>query len=81
MAESFDESPRETMSMGRDLRLCWRKSTWSIANGQCVEVAVLSDGRLGVRDSMNKGVPVAKFTEDGWHTFLEGIKNGDFNAM
>jgi hypothetical protein len=30
----------------------WLKSSFSFANGDCVEVAALPDGRIGVRDSI-----------------------------
>lgn len=33
--------------------LTWRKSTVSSDNGACVEVAVLPDGQVAVRDSKN----------------------------
>jgi Domain of unknown function (DUF397) len=48
----------------------WRKSTLSLANGNCVEVAGGQPGGIGVRDSMDPGGPVLRFTPDEWRAFL-----------
>jgi len=53
----------------------WRKSSFSMSNGQCVEVAHLADGHIGVRDSKTPGGPVLRFTPDAWTAFLEDIRN------
>jgi Domain of unknown function (DUF397) len=82
MAQSLDDPLEKTDLAERGAASqAWRKSTRSIANGQCIEAATLADGRLAVRDSFDKAGPVATFTVRGWRTFLRGIKDGDFDAM
>ena len=81
MAQSDDDAPVKTMSADKDTPLEWRKSTWSIANGQCIEAVTLSDGHLAVRDSMDKNGPKATFTEGGWRTFLKRIKDGNLDGI
>jgi hypothetical protein len=39
-------------------RIAWRKSSYSGAVGNCVELAVLPDGRIAVRNSRNPDGPV-----------------------
>ena len=55
----------------------WVKSSLSLANGNCVEVASLPDGGIGVRNSRDSGGPVLRFTPDEWHAFLGGVRNGE----
>ncbi|MBG0827297.1 DUF397 domain-containing protein [Planomonospora sp. ID67723] len=57
----------------------WKKSTRSAANGQCVEIAHLSDGKVGVRDSKNRKGPVLIFTPGEWDAFVGGVKDGEFD--
>lgn len=61
-------------------KAAWRKSTCSGGNGgSCVEVASLSGGRVGVRDSKDRGGPALIFTLVEWQTFIGGVKGGKFD--
>ncbi|MEU6712454.1 DUF397 domain-containing protein [Nonomuraea sp. NPDC046802] len=58
----------------------WIKSSSSGSNGgNCVEVAVLSEGRRGVRDSKNPTGPALIFTPGEWNAFINGVKAGEFD--
>ena len=58
----------------------WFKSSFSFSNGNCVEVAALPGGLVGVRDSKDHGTgPVLTVTGDEWERFLRGAKNGEFD--
>jgi Domain of unknown function (DUF397) len=59
----------------------WFKSSLSFSNGNCVEVANLSEGQIGVRDSKNPEGPVLRFTHDEWHAFIGGVRNGEFDRF
>lgn len=58
----------------------WRTSSYSGANGDCVEVADLPDGRRAVRDSKDCGRgPTLLFTSSEWSAFVAGVKAGEFD--
>ncbi|GAA3214245.1 DUF397 domain-containing protein [Nonomuraea helvata] len=58
----------------------WRKSTQSGSDGgNCVEVAELSGGHRGVRDSKNPTGPALIFTSGEWNAFIDGVKTGEFD--
>jgi hypothetical protein len=57
------------------------KSSLSFANGNCVEVASLPDGRIGVRNSRDLQGPILRFTSDEWDAFLGGVRNGEFDTF
>jgi len=59
----------------------WIKSSLSFSNGNCVEVASLSDDEIGVRDSKDAEGPFLRFTSDEWHAFLGGVRNGEFDQF
>lgn len=60
-------------------RHAWVKSSYSGNNGNCLEAAVLRDGRRALRDSKNPGGPVLSFDSAGFATFVRGIVRGEFN--
>jgi hypothetical protein len=54
--------------------ILWKKSSYSAANGNCVEIARLSGGHIAVRDSKNVTMPALGFTPAGWQAFITEIK-------
>jgi Domain of unknown function (DUF397) len=59
----------------------WVKSSLSFSNGNCVEVANLPGGQIGVRNSRDSEGAVLRFTPDEWHAFLGGARNGEFDGF
>ena len=59
----------------------WIKSSMSYANGNCVEVASLPGGMIGVRNSRDSAGPVLRFTPREWHAFLGDLRNGEFDKI
>lgn len=59
----------------------WIKSSLSFANGNCVQVAKLPDGSVGVRNSRDSEGPILRFTPEEWRAFAEGVRTGEFAAI
>jgi Domain of unknown function (DUF397) len=59
----------------------WIKSSLSFANGDCVEVASLPGGGIGVRDSKDGAGPVLRFTSSEWTAFIGGVRQGEFDHL
>jgi Domain of unknown function (DUF397) len=57
----------------------WVKSSLSFSNGNCVEVASLPGGEIGVRNSRDPGGPVLRFTPGEWDTFVGRARLGEFD--
>lgn len=51
----------------------WRKSSYSGAGNDCVEIALVGNG-AGIRDSKNPGGPVLIFGAPEWSAFLAAAK-------
>jgi hypothetical protein len=58
----------------------WRKSSHSNGATNCVEVAVLADGRVGVRHSRRPDGAVIVYSRSEWEAFLAGVKAEEFEV-
>jgi hypothetical protein len=65
----------------QDSNALWVKSSLSFSTGACVEVADLSDGKVGVRHSKDPSGPVLRFTSAEWQAFLGGARQGEFDGF
>ncbi|WP_375154844.1 DUF397 domain-containing protein [Nocardia cyriacigeorgica] len=54
----------------------WYKSTKSAGGKDCVEVAHLDRGRVGVRDSKNPSGPALVFAPSAWDSFVRTTRSG-----
>ena len=61
-------------------RLRWRKSQFSGANADCVEVAETATG-VAIRDSEDPDGPWLNFTRRRFEVFLQGCKAGEFDEL
>lgn len=57
----------------------WFKSSHSQGGGECVEVAFLDTGHVGMRDSKDRIGPALTFAPDEWNKFLAGVANDQFD--
>ncbi|MDR7169402.1 hypothetical protein J2W56_003143 [Nocardia kruczakiae] len=67
--------------MSADLSMArWFKSSHSGGSQDCVEVAFLADGTVGVRDSKNPTGPALAFAPADWDAFTAAVKHGGLIA-
>ncbi|MYV98384.1 DUF397 domain-containing protein [Streptomyces sp. SID3343] len=59
----------------------WVKGSDSNAQGNCVEMAALPDGRVAVRNSRHPKGPALVYTRSEIAAFVNGAKNGEFDRM
>jgi hypothetical protein len=52
----------------------WRKASYSLGNGECIEVAASLSGGVGVRDSKNLAGSILVCSAEQWKSFLANIK-------
>lgn len=60
---------------GADSSQNWVKSSYSMTDGNCIEVAGLSCELIGVRDSKNPAGPVLGFRPAQWDAFVGHVRN------
>ncbi|MEV6387765.1 DUF397 domain-containing protein [Nocardia xishanensis] len=56
----------------------WFKSSHSSPSQDCVEVAFLADGLVGVRDSKNPAGGALAFSPEEWAAFTTAVAGGEF---
>ena len=61
--------------------VAWVKSSLCYSEGNCVEVAELPGGGVGVRNSRDPGGAVLEFTQREWAMFLSGARRGEFDRF
>lgn len=58
----------------------WHKSSYSGANGNCVEIAQ-TDTTVHVRDSKDPSGPKLHFDRTVWAGFVAGLAEGEFDLL
>ncbi|QIS19487.1 DUF397 domain-containing protein [Nocardia terpenica] len=57
----------------------WFKSSRSGPQKECVEIAHLNQGHVGVRDSKNPTGPALVFMPSQWDAFTADVNHGTFD--
>jgi hypothetical protein len=65
---------RRPRTKGTTVDPIWRKSSYSFSNGNCVEVALLPGGAVGLRDSTQPDGPVLRFTPHEFAALIRGMR-------
>jgi Domain of unknown function (DUF397) len=78
----MDAAPKAKITLSPSERegLAWLKADSSTANGQCVEIAA-AVGNIAIRDSKDPGGPILVYTTSEFRAFLDGARNGEFDAL
>jgi Domain of unknown function (DUF397) len=69
------------MSMDQDVHgeVAWRKSRYSMSNGNCVEATADQVG-IVVRDSANRTGAMLRYSAQAWRAFVAWAKAGKFDV-
>ncbi|MBY8884842.1 DUF397 domain-containing protein [Streptomyces sp. PTM05] len=57
----------------------WKKSSYSGAHGDCVEVRAPGPQAIAVRDSKNPQGPALSFSSQAWAAFVADVEAGAFD--
>jgi hypothetical protein len=57
----------------------WRKSTYSMGTGNCVEFSRLSSGEVALRDTKDQAGPAISFSPSAWGAFVGELKAAEFD--
>lgn len=58
--------------------IIWRRACHGAGN--CVEVALLPNGNIGVRDGKHPEAGYQEYTPDEWYLFTAGVRMGLFDV-
>ncbi|MFE1199572.1 DUF397 domain-containing protein [Streptomyces olivaceoviridis] len=59
----------------------WQKANASVGNGNCIEVAKLPEGGVGMRNSRFPEGPVLVFTKGEVAAFFDGVSKMEFDHL
>lgn len=59
----------------------WSKSRRSNPDGNCVELAVLPDGQVAMRNSRHPAGPVLIYGKQDISAFMRSVKEGEFDDL
>jgi Domain of unknown function (DUF397) len=65
----------------RSVDIRWRKSSASNPSGNCVELAELGGGAIGLRNSRHPAGPVLVSTREEVAAFIRSIRSGEFDDL
>jgi len=65
-----------TMSPSGPNAIEWRKSSYSVNGGACVEVMAEQDA-VGIRDSADRPGSVVVYSSNAWRAFLCNVKDSE----
>jgi len=74
-------TPRTDVCLADLSRLAWHKSSYSSAQGNCLEVATLPGGQTAVRDSRRRAGPALVMTSAAWQALCDAIKMGKLDQL
>ncbi|MBC7272387.1 MAG: DUF397 domain-containing protein [Streptomyces sp.] len=74
-------SPTPNGVRASSLDAAWIKSRHSNAEGNCVEVAPMTDGAVAMRNSRDPHGPALIYTAAEMAAFLAGAKDGEFDHL
>lgn len=63
----------------RDADHRWSTSSFSGNSNCCVEVALLPDGGVAVRDTKDRTLASHRYGAASWRAFLAGVRGGEFD--
>jgi hypothetical protein len=52
----------------------WRKSSYSLGNGECIEIGSIGAGVVMIRDSKDAAGPILRCGSDEWRSFISAVK-------
>jgi hypothetical protein len=52
----------------------WRKSSYSLGNGECIEIASVGADIVMIRDSKDTAGPVLRCGTDEWRSFVSAVR-------
>jgi hypothetical protein len=75
------QSYRNGMPASQLTGILWHKSTFSNPDGSCVEIAMLNEQTIAIRNSRDPHGPALIYASAEITAFLHGAKRGEFDFL